>query len=102
MSFFEQVSREYLIGQFLAKHHHATNNMVLQTSGNALKQQFVCSIGIREFAQSYRGLEMLERVCTRSHITLLDCLPVDDVPDILHIGSFSIEVLASVSVVLVM
>ena len=40
-----------------------------------------------------RCLEHAERVCARSQVTLLRSLPVDDVPDVLDIGSLAVLVL---------
>jgi hypothetical protein len=40
-----------------------------------------------------RGLENLESICTRAEKPLFGGLPVDDIPDVLHIRSFTVQVL---------
>ena len=44
-----------------------------------------------------RRLENLESVCARSQEALLSSLPVDHVPDVLHVRSLAVQVLFVVS-----
>ena len=90
---FEHVSGEYLIGQFPAL-------KTLRYSDRQHVHHDTGTQGIDVIFEYLRyldgGLEDLESICTRTKEALFSCLPVDDVPDVLHIRSFAIQVLSTV------
>lgn len=99
MRVFEQVSGEHPIGQCTcAKIHHGALKVFVCTSSNSsIQGVYIIRVILDYYPVLFHSLdgclEHAERVCARSQVTLLRSLPVDDVPDVLDIGSLAVLVL---------
>lgn len=65
----------------------------MTASNTGLSELIGRRAGLQASFASDRGLENLERIVPAAKETSLCRLPVDDLPDVLNIGCFAIEVL---------
>ena len=99
MRVFEQVSGEHPIGQCTCAkiHHGALKVFVCTSSDNSIQGVYIIRVVLCCFRTPFHSLdgclEHAERVCARSQVTLLRSLPVDDVPNVLDVGSLTVLVL---------
>lgn len=98
---FEHVSGEYLIGQVSALKplRYSEHQLNAQRYINPACRSEIEALIIAECSRNLdRSLEDLKCIGTRTKEAVLCGLPVDDVPDVLHICSFAVQVLPKVSI----